>query len=44
LVFAIPMVWFEGVLALYLVYTITYLHRITFHHFYLMYILLHLLY
>jgi hypothetical protein len=31
LVFAIPMVWFEGGLMFYLVYTLSYLHRIIFH-------------
>jgi hypothetical protein len=31
LVFAIPMAWFEGELVFYLVYTLSYLHRITFH-------------
>jgi hypothetical protein len=30
-VFAIPMAWFEGELVVYLVYTLSYLHRITFH-------------
>jgi hypothetical protein len=31
LVFAIPMAWFEGELVFYLVYTLSYLHRITFY-------------
>jgi hypothetical protein len=30
-VFAIPIVWFEGELDFYLVYTLSYLHRIAFH-------------
>jgi hypothetical protein len=30
-VFAIPMAWFEGELVFYLVYTLSYSHRITFH-------------
>jgi hypothetical protein len=30
-VFAIPMVWCEGELVFYLVYTLSYLHRISFH-------------
>jgi hypothetical protein len=30
-VFAIPMAWFEGELVFYLVYTLSYLHRIAFH-------------
>jgi hypothetical protein len=29
-VFAIPMAWFEGKLVFYLVYTLSYLHRIAF--------------
>jgi hypothetical protein len=35
------MAWFEGELVLYLVYTLFYLHRIAFHHIYLIYLLLH---
>jgi hypothetical protein len=31
LVFDIPMAWFEGELVFYLVYTLSYLHRITFY-------------
>jgi hypothetical protein len=31
MVFAIPMAWFEGELMFYLVYTLSYLHRIVFH-------------
>jgi hypothetical protein len=31
LVFAIPMAWFEWELMFYLVYTLSYLHRIAFH-------------
>jgi hypothetical protein len=30
-VFNIPMTWFEGELVFYLVYTLSYLHRIAFH-------------
>jgi hypothetical protein len=30
-VFAIPMAWFEGELVFYLVYTLSYCHRIVFH-------------
>jgi hypothetical protein len=30
-VFAIPMAWFKGELVFYLVYTLSYLHRIAFH-------------
>jgi hypothetical protein len=30
-VFAIPMAWFEGKMVFYLVYTLSYLHRIAFH-------------
>jgi hypothetical protein len=30
-VFAIPMAWFDGELVFYLVYTLSYLHRIAFH-------------
>jgi hypothetical protein len=30
MVFAIPMAWFEGELVFYLVYTLSYLHRIAF--------------
>jgi hypothetical protein len=30
-VFAIPMAWFVGELVFYLVYTLSYLHRIAFH-------------
>jgi hypothetical protein len=30
-VFAIPMAWFEWELMFYLVYTLSYLHRIAFH-------------
>jgi hypothetical protein len=30
-VFAIPMAWFEGELVFYLVYTLSYRHRIVFH-------------
>jgi hypothetical protein len=43
-VFDIPMDGFEGELVLYLVYTLSYLHHIAFHHIYLMYLLLQLLY
>jgi hypothetical protein len=31
MVFAIPMTWFEGEHVFYLVYTLSYLHRIVFH-------------
>jgi hypothetical protein len=31
LVFAIPMAWFKGEVMFYLVYTLSYLHRIAFH-------------
>jgi hypothetical protein len=31
LLFAIPMAWFEGELVFYLVYTLSYLRRISFH-------------
>jgi hypothetical protein len=31
LMFTIPMAWFEGELVFYLVYTLSYLHRIAFH-------------
>jgi hypothetical protein len=43
---SLPSLWLglRGGLVFYLVYTLSYLHRITFHHIYLMYLLLHLLY
>jgi hypothetical protein len=43
LVFAIPMSWFEWELVFYLVYTLSYLHRIALFHIYIIYLLLHLL-
>jgi hypothetical protein len=44
LVFVLPMAWFEGELMLYLVYSLSYFHRIAFLHVYLIYLLLHQLY
>jgi hypothetical protein len=44
LVFAITMAWFDGEFMLYLVYTLSCFYRIAFHHIYLIYLLLHLLY
>jgi hypothetical protein len=42
-VFFILMAWFEGEVVFYLVYTLSYFHRIAFHfiHVYLIYLLLH---
>jgi hypothetical protein len=43
-VFAIPISWFEGEHVFYLVYTLSYLHRIAFHSYLSNLTLLHLLY
>jgi hypothetical protein len=44
LMFVISMTWFEGELVFYLVYTLSYLHRIAFHSYLYNLTLLHLLY
>jgi hypothetical protein len=44
LVFTIHMVWFEGELVFYLIYTLSYLHHIAFHSYLPTLPLLHLLY
>jgi hypothetical protein len=44
LVFVIPVTWFKGELVFCLVYTLSCFYRIAFHHIYLIYLLLHLLY